>query len=723
MRAKRSTAKAARKSGRPNVSKEELLRYIQQTSDRSANLRRILEDFDTTPIARKQIKDTLNQLVKEGTLTRHKGNRYEARAGDLIEGTIILHREGYAFVVPKEKVEGLNSDIFIPSALTGSAMNGDKVKVEITNRKPGGRAEGRVVNVTERARETVVGQLRWDGQVFFVAPTDQKLPAKIVIPDDVSEHKDKIVEVHLTRFPSATYWPAGKIVSVIGFLDDPGVETNVIIKKFGLPLSFPKEVETETNALPNHVTEKDFMGRDDFRRRKTITIDPSTARDFDDAIDVEILHDGTFQVGVHIADVSHFVPMDSATDAEARSRGTSVYFPDRVVPMLPGKISNELCSLNPRADRLAVSVILHLSRSGQVRDYSFHKSIIHSKERMSYDDVQKILDGDVVALHKYARVEQLIHNLAGVAQVLLERRRRRGAIDFDLPEATLTYDEQGIVEGIFKSVRLFSHRIVEEFMILANEVVAQHLEEADVTSIYRVHEPPDPAKIEEFSNIAEGFGLKFRAHRIEPSEFQKFIESIEGRPEERMLSYLMLRSFKQAMYSTENVGHFGLASDCYTHFTSPIRRYPDLIVHRILKATIVRRPEQSPSYTQLQTIATEASERERLADQAERELIEWKKMVLLERHLGKMFEAIIIGVWKDGFSIELIDHFIEGFVAVSDIPDDYFQLDSSNRALVGRRSGRRFRLGDRLPVRVTRVDKLLRRAYFLPVLAAFGSTR
>jgi ribonuclease R len=725
MGAKNSRAKSGRRKGRPepDFSKEDLIRYIQKSADRGMNLQRILEDFDATPVARKQIKDILNQLVKEGKLAKHRGNRYEAAARNLVEGTIMIHRDGYGFVIPSEKIPGIDSDIFIPAALTDSAMNGDKVKVEITMRKPGGRAEGRVVSVEKRARNTIVGQLRYDGQTFFVAPTDEKLPAKILVTNDVSEHKDKIVEVELTRFPSEGRWPAGKVVAVIGFIDDPNVETNVIIRKFGLPTAFPADVQEEAARLPDALTEKDFVGRDDFRKRNTITIDPQTARDFDDAIDLEVLANGTYQLGVHIADVSHFVPLDSAMDREARYRGTSVYFPDRVLPMLPEKISNHLCSLNPRIDRLAMSVMMHLSRTGEVLDYSFHKSIIHSKERMTYEDVQRLLDGNLALERRYEQVLPHIRNIARLAEIVQKRRRQSGAIDFDLPEPLLTYDEAGLVSGITKSVRLFSHRIVEEFMILANEVVAGHLEENDIPGIYRVHEEPDPMKVEEFSEIVKGFGLKFEPKKAEPIEFQKFIASIEGRPEERMLSYLMLRSFKQAKYSVENIGHFGLASDSYTHFTSPIRRYPDLVVHRILKTAMTRRTQPAIPVAQLEAIATESSERERLADQAERELFDWKKMLLLEQHLGDTFEAIIIAVWRDGFVVELIDYFIEGFVPVAEIPDDYYQLDQSSHALIGRRSKQRFRLGDRVTIQVARVDKLLRRAYFLPVLARKRSSR
>jgi ribonuclease R len=700
----------------PEIGKEDVLRSIQKAEGRSANLHQLLMEFDATPLARRQIKDILTQLVKDGKLQRHKGNRFEAPSRAAIEGTILIHRDGYGFVVPSAKIAGVDSDIFIPASLTGPAMNGDKVQVEITYRKPGGRAEGRILNVVKRARETIVGQLRFDGQVFFVAPSDEKLPAKILIPDASSEHKDKIVEVEITRSPTAAHWPAGKIVSVIGFLDDPNVETQVIIKKFGLPIQFPKEVEEEAAKLPDSISETDLKGRDDFRKRNAITIDPTTARDFDDAIDVNVLPDGSFQLGVHIADVAHFVHPGSVMDTEARIRGTSVYFPDRVLPMLPEKVSNHLCSLNPKTDRLAMSVMMHISREGDVRDYSFHNSVIHSMERMTYDDVQKIIDGDGTLTAQHASILPEIRKIDRLARILQRRREESGAIDFDLPEPMLTYNDQGDVTGIVKSIRHFSHRIVEEFMILANEVVARHLENSGMDSIYRIHEEPDPAKVESFAELVSMFGLKFRPKSIHPREFQRFVSSVEGRPDERMLSYLMLRSFKQAVYSVDNVGHFGLASEAYTHFTSPIRRYPDLVVHRILKAAIARRHTPGLSSAQLEAIASESSERERIAEQAERELFEWKKMLLMEQHLGDLFDAIIVGVWKDGFNVELIDLYVEGFVPLADLPEGQYRFDPTDRALTARNGRRRFRLGDRLKVQVARVDKLLRRAYFLPVL-------
>jgi ribonuclease R len=716
-------AKRGRKRhAEPDISKEEILRHIRKADGRSANLHGLLEKFDATPQARRQIKDILTQLVRDGQLEQHKGNRYEAKSKNLIDGTIVLHRDGYGFVIPAQKIESLGSDVFIPPPMTGSAMNGDKVQIEIVLHKPGGRAEGRVVNVTKRVRDTIVGQLRFDGKVFFVTPMDEKLPAKILITEDAPEHKDKIVEVEITRYPGAATWPAGKIVSVIGFLDDPNVETIAIIRKFGFSTTFPKNVEEEAEKLPETLDEKDYLGRDDFRTRNTITIDPTTARDFDDAVDVEILKDGSFQLGVHIADVSHVVRQDSAMDTEARIRGTSVYFPDRVIPMLPEKVSNGICSLNPRVDRLAMSVIMHISRDGEVRDYSVHNSVIHSKERMTYEDVQLMIDGDPALTARFRHILPEIQKINTLAIILQKKRQERGAIDFDLPEPVLTYDEMGGVLGIAKSIRHFSHRIIEEFMILANEVVARHMEIREIPSIYRVHEDPDPGKVADFAELVAGFGLRFHPKRATPAEFQKFISSIAGRPEERMLSYLMLRSFKQAIYSADNIGHFGLASDAYTHFTSPIRRYPDLVVHRILKSAIARR-KSSIQPGQLEAIASESSERERTADQAERELIDWKKMILMERHLGDVFEAIIIAVWKDGFTVELIDQFIEGFVSANDLPESHYRFDPAERTLVSRNAKKRYRIGDRLPVQVARIDKLFRRAYFVPFLAGRKRSR
>ncbi len=698
-----------------NFSAEGLLDYIRHQPERSAGFRRILEDFSADRTDRKQIKDILDQLVKEEKLARHKGNRYEAPPmASLYHGRISLHADGYGFVTPDAKIRGLTGDIFIPPSKTGSSMDGDRVAVAITSAK---KAEGRVIRVEERARTKVVGQLRYDGRVYFLSPADEKLPERILVKGEVSEHKDKIVEIELTRFGSESEWPAGELVSVLGFIDDPEVETSIIIKKYGLAVEFPEAVEEEVSQLPLTLTDTDIVTRDDFRDRDTITIDPATARDFDDAVDVRQLEDGGFSLGIHIADVAHFVAPGSATDNDARERSCSVYFSDRVVPMLPERLSNEICSLNPRTDRLTMSVVLDIGADGAIRGRSFHESVIRSDARMDYETVQKILDGDGGLRTRHRRVVGSLELLETVARLLSQRRSQQGTIGFDLPEPELTYNNEGRVEGIKKAEHYFSHRMIEEFMIAANEAVARLLESEMPATIFRVHERPDAEKVSELSDTLALLGVRFRPRKLTPRSFQQFLNSVEGRPDARMISFLVLRSFKQAVYSTSNAGHFGLASGSYTHFTSPIRRYPDLVVHRLLKACLSGRRRSGYSRVELDAMAATSSRRERIVDQAEREAFDWKRMTLLEEHLGDTLNAIIISVWGKGVRVELEDYFIEGLVSVDDMADDYYDFDARSHTLIGRGTRRKYRLGQRIKVRVARVDKLLGRAYFLPVLA------
>ncbi len=709
----------ARKSPRTSrirdFSSESLLDYIRNQPERSAGFRHILEDFGADRTDRKQIKEILDQLVKDDKLARHKGNRYEAPfTPALYRGRISLHADGFGFVTPDENVPGITGDIFIPPRKIGSSMDGDRVVVAITSP---GKAEGSVVRVEERARTTVVGQLRYDGRVYFVSPADERLPDKILIKGAVSEHKDKIIEIELTRFGSETEWPAGELVFVLGFIDDPDVETSVIIKKYGLEVDFADAVEEEALQLPLTLTDVDIAERDDFRDRETVTIDPATARDFDDAVDIQQLDDGGFRLGVHIADVAHFVAPGSATDNDARVRSCSVYFPDRVVPMLPERLSNDICSLNPRTDRLTMSVNLDIAPDGTIRGQTFHESVIRSDERMDYATVQKVLDGDGPIRTRHRRIVGTIELLATVARLLLSRRNKQGTIGFDLPEPELTYNNEGRVEGIVKAERHFSHRMIEEFMIAANEAVAKLLETELPATIFRVHERPDPGKVNELGDTLASLGIRFRPRKLSPRAFQQFLSSVEGRPDERMISFLVLRSFKQAVYSTQNVGHFGLASGSYTHFTSPIRRYPDLVVHRLLKAYLSGRRRSGYSMVELNAMAATSSRRERIVDQAERDLYDWKRMTLLEEHLGDTLDAIIVSVWGKGVRVELVDYFIEGLVSVDDMADDYYDFDARSHTLIGRGTRRKYRLGQKIRVRVARVDKLLGRAYFLPALA------
>lgn len=700
--------------GKKGFSKNDLLHYISQQPGRASSFRHILDDFQADKTDRKQIKDLLSQLVREQTLVRHKGNRYEALPRlDTYRGRISLHRDGYGFVTPDENVPGITGDIFIPPPATGSALDGDYVAITIKSKR---NAEGQVIRIEKRVRTSIVGQLRFDGHSYFLTPADEKLPEKILVAGDVSEHKDKLVELKLTRFTSESQWPAGEIISTIGFLDDPGVETTAIIKKYGLSVEFSEEVTREVAAQSVELTDVDLAKRTDFRDCETITIDPSTARDFDDAIDVQELPSGGFRLGIHIADVAHFVAMNSATDKEARRRGCSVYFPDRVVPMLPERLSNDICSLNPRTDRLTISVIIDLSAGGSIKKSSFHNSVICSRERMTYELVQQILDGNGPVRKRYHSLVGTVELLASVAKLLRGQRLKRGTIDFDLPEPKLEYNNDGLITGVVKAPRLFSHRIIEECMIAANEAVAQLLEREMPATVFRIHEPPDPKRVAELSDSLSMLGLRFRPKKITPAVFQNFLQTLEGRANERMISFVVLRSFRQAAYSTINQGHFGLASDAYTHFTSPIRRYPDLVVHRLLKAHIAGTRRSGYIPVELDSISAIASSRERIAELAERDLFDWKRMILLERHLGDTLDAVIISVLGPGIRIELMDYFIEGFIGVDDMSDDYYELDSRSHILIGRKTHRKYRLGQHINVCVARIDKLLGRAHFLPVL-------
>ena len=709
-----ASSKPRKRAASADFSKESLLEYIRNQPERSAGFRQILDDFGADRTDRKQIRDMLEQLVKDERLVRHKGSRYEAPpAVAVYRGRISLHAAGYGFVVLSERVPGISGDVFIPPSNTGSAMDGDTVAIAITSKKD---SAGRVVQVEQRARTRVVGQLRFDGHAYFLSPADDRLPEKILVTGEVSEHKDKVVEVDLTRFPSEAQWPAGEIVSVLGFFDDPGVETNVIIAKYGLETDFPEDVEAETADISVTLDDREIASRLDLRDRNTITIDPATARDFDDAIDVRELTDGGFCLGVHIADVAHFVTPGSATDQAARSRGCSVYFPDRVVPMLPERLSNDICSLNPRVDRLTMSVILEIASDGRILKETMHQSVICSRERMNYQTVQAILDGDGASRSRHRDLVGTLKSLEKVARLLRQSRIERGTIDFDLPEPKLTYDTQGGVDGVVKAEHYFSHRMIEEFMIAANEAVSRLLESQLPASIFRIHDRPDPEKVSELSETLGAMGIRFRPRKVTPKAYQNFLESMEGRADSRMISFLVLRSLKQAVYTTENQGHFGLASGSYTHFTSPIRRYPDLVIHRLLKACLAGQ-RSGYSFVELENVASVSSKRERIADQAERDLFDWKRMILLEEHLGDTLDAIVVNVWNKGVRVELVDHFIEGQVLAEDMDDDYYEFNARSRSLVGRRTRKKVGLGERIRVRVARVDRLLGRAYFLPVLA------
>ncbi len=678
-----------------------------------------------------------------------------------ITGRLSRHRDGYGFVIPSKPLSKIAGDVFIPPAGMLDAMHGDTVEIRLGRVDERGRAEGRIQKVLRRAHGEVVGRFQRGTNYNFVIPEDRRLSDEIVIQrgqetptEDTKRQRTgevpfsgdidgAYVNVEITRFPTGTQKARGRVIEILGRPGDFGIDVEIVIRKHHLPHRFPPEVLAQAEAAPQTVPETDLTGRRDFRDLPIVTIDGETARDFDDAVHVERLPNGNYALQVHVADVAHYVRPGSALDREARLRGTSVYFPDRAVPMLPAELSSGICSLNPHVDRLVMSCLMEMDHQGEILNYEITPGVIRSAERMTYTDVNLVLQGDPVKRERYAALAANFELMRELAQILIRRRRRRGSIDFDLPEPEIEFDPLGNMLSIVRSERNIAHRLIEEFMLSANETVAGHFEHKEIPSLYRIHETPDPKKVIEFEEIAANFGYSLgvgplqmrrftpasprRSNRsdkkrggqamtvelpgeieVSPRQYQKLAERIAGTPVERILSFLMLRSLKQARYSEENRGHFGLAAPVYTHFTSPIRRYPDLIVHRVLKG-MLRNPGELPA------IAAESSEAERRAQDAERELMEWKKVTFMSERVGEVFEALIVSVVKFGFFIELTDLFIEGLVHIETLDqlmdDRHFYRDAS-REIVAERTKRRYKIGARVQVRVDRVDPVARQIHF-----------
>jgi ribonuclease R len=663
-------------------------------------------------------------------------------ASRLISGRLSVHRDGYGFVIPDAPVEGIEGDIFLPPDAAAKAMHGDRVAVRITRfNQRDGRAEGDIAKVLDRAHITVVGTFHVRRQGYWVKPHEARIQQWIEIPEKLALPKDRavdrigpaaqevsrpqdldgmIVTAELISFPDQGESATGRIVEILGHPDDFGIDVEIIIRKHHIPHRFPPEALDQAQSIPQTIPEPEYGRREDFRELDIVTIDGETARDFDDAVLVTRLPNGHFELQVHVADVGHYVRPGTPIDREAASRGTSVYFPDRAVPMLPLELSTEICSLKPHVDRLVQSAILEIDRQGDVVGQRFTRGVIRSAERCTYTQVQQLLDN---------KIESRFQLMEELAMLLNRRRARRGAIDFDLPEPMIEFDEYGEMISIRRSPRYMAHRIIEEFMLAANEAVASHC--ARRPFIYRIHEIPDPKKVIEFEQIAVQFGAslgiavkaqKFRSAtrhrdgrksgedivvasediRVTSRMYQKLIRDVEGSPYERILNYLMLRSLKQARYSAENEGHFALASDCYTHFTSPIRRYPDLLVHRALGALL---DEADSPYNEerLARHAELSSMTERRAADAERELVEWKKTKFMVDHVGDEFRALIVNTSKYGFFVELFDLFVEGFVSLQSLPGDRFGFHENSRRIVGERTHKQYKIGDEVTVRLDRI--------------------
>jgi len=775
----------------------------------------------------------------------------------MLVGRLTMHRDGYGFVIPEPTSldaslkARLAGDVFIPPHAIGSSMHGDRVLVEVGAIRTDGRAEGRILRSLSRAHPTVVGIFHYGPRHNYVKPIDEKVTQEILIPPGLENPKaltaedaenaeknkpgkskgDKhrvigdeakihtnwqdleglAVDVEITDWPSATQSPRGRVIEILGEQNDFGVDVEIMIRKFHLPHRFPPAVIDEAQAIASEIPAEALRHRRDYRDLPIVTIDGETARDFDDAVHVRQLENGNYELQVHIADVAEYVTPESPLDQEARLRGTSVYFPDRAVPMLPLELSTDICSLRPQVDRLVLSCTMEIDHQGEIAGYEVNEGVIRSANRMTYTAVNAVIEGDapgsIEARREYAAQVEHFERMRDLAMILNRKRKRRGSIDFDLPEAVIEFDEFGMMKSITRSERNVAHRLIEEFMLSANECVARYLENKRVASLYRIHEKPDAKRVYDFEVIAATFGYSLgvgalpiqRVHlkadrrdargtgkrvreievpkevHITPRMYQKLTEKIAGKPEERILSFLMLRSLKQARYSEENRGHFALAATTYTHFTSPIRRYPDLIVHRILKEVLRTSAEKidgevpigtssdrsasvSPAVAgasrprhvevnessrrdagatpwskrrdrdahqhaldplrgpipleELHTIADESSQSERRADEAERGLMEWKKMKFMERRIGENFDGLIISVTKFGFFVELTDLFVEGLVPLNTLDDDRYTFHEDTRQIIGQRSRKTYSLGGRIRVLVDRIDPVEKKIQF-----------
>jgi ribonuclease R len=695
------------------LNQEQLLQLIREEVDHPATPREMLQRLKIPREQRASFKRLLGQMVASGSLVQTRGNRYGVPDRmNLVVGRITTNPRGFGFVVPDHRLEEISGDIFIAGSNLNQAMHGDRVVTRIERVTDRG-AEGRIVRILERGASNTVGRFEIDDSGRgFVVPFDRRLIMDVQIPEGESKdaRRGDMVTVEITKWPTPARGPLGRVAEVLGGIDEPGVDTEIILRKYGIVAEHNEEAVEEARRLGSAVRDRDIKERTDFRVQVTVTIDGEHARDFDDAITLERLDNGNYWLGVHIADVAHYVPEESALDEEAYERATSVYFPERAVHMFPTELATGLCSLNPHVDRLVQSCLMEIDKKGTVVRYELHDGVIHSNARMTYTDVNAILtDRNPEVIEKYRDLVPLFERMHELFGILNKRRHRRGSIDFDLKEPEIVLDDEGMVEAIIALERNVAHRLIEEFMLVANETVAQHLDDNNVPSLFRIHEEPDPLKVDEFEEFVStlGYTLNAASDAVKPRHFQRLVEKMRGTPEEKPIAFLMLRTMQKARYDPQNLGHFGLAADSYTHFTSPIRRYPDLVVHRTLREarhgrmTTQRREELEED---LPEFARHTSERERRAADAERELVQWKKVRFMADKVGDEFEGYITGVTAFGLFIELIEHFVEGLVHISTMANDYYRFVERAHILRGENTAKEYRLGDRVAVQVVKVD-------------------
>ena len=692
-----------------------VLAALRNKVDHPATVRELLQRLQLPREQHGTLRRRLRALVESGVLIKVRGNRYGlSDRMRLVRGRVQVNPKGFGFVTPDEPVVNLDGDLYVAGINLNEAMHGDRVVARVESQRVDGRAEGRIVRILEHATNLLVGRLEIDESgLAYVVPSDRRFLMDVHIPsgDRQDASPGKVVVAELIRWPTATRSAVGRVTEVLGDIDAPGVETKLIIRKFGIPDSYPPDAIAEARALGDRIRPRDITKRTDFRAFSTVTIDGETARDFDDAITLKRLPNGNFWLGVHIADVSHYVPEGGPLDRSAYDRGTSVYFPERAVHMFPEELSTGLCSLNPNADRLVQSCLMEIDETGDVRRYEIHDGVIQSDARMTYTEVNAILkESNSPKVEEYRQFVPLLELMAEAFEVLHKRRRRRGSIDFDLPAAEFLTDDEGRVEAVVAAERNIAHRLIEEFMLVANETVAAHLQGQKMPVLYRVHEGPEPTKVKEFEAFTAsiGYSLGVPADRVRPQHFQRLLGRVRDTAEERAVAVLMLRTMQQARYDTVSLGHFGLATRTYTHFTSPIRRYPDLVVHRALRMcrqSQSRCTEKKKSSEPLRNMARHTSEMERRAENAEREAVQWRKVRFMSDKVGDEFTGWVTGVTAFGLFVELIEHFVEGLVHISSMADDYYRFSDQVHELRGENTRKVYRIGNMVRVQLVRVDR------------------
>ncbi|MFJ7848164.1 ribonuclease R [Peribacillus sp. NPDC097206] len=690
-----------------------LLTYMKDEAYKPLTVQELEEALKIEDSA--DFKNFVKALVKmeeKGLVVRTRSNRYGLpQKMNLFRGKLTGHAKGFAFVTPEDN-PGMD-DIFIPPNETGTAMHGDIVMVRVSSETSGSRQEGTVIRILERGIKQVVGTYSESKSFGFVIPDDKKIANDIFIPQHASHgavegHK---VVVKLTSYPEGRVSAEGEVIEILGHKNDPGVDILSVIHKYGLPMEFPEDVMEQANAVSDTIKESEIGNRRDLRNEVLVTIDGADAKDLDDAVGVTKLENGNYKLGVHIADVSHYVTEGSPIDKEALERGTSVYLVDRVIPMIPHRLSNGICSLNPQVDRFTLSCEMEITPDGEVVLHDIFDSVIKTTERMTYGNVNKILvEKDEEQMERYESLVPMFQNMEQLAAILRKKRMNRGAIDFDFSEARVIVDEEGHPTDVVLRERSVAEKLIEEFMLAANETVAEHFNRLDVPFIYRIHEDPKPEKLQRFFEFITNFGYIVRgsANDVHPKALQDIIEAVAGKPEETVISTVMLRSMQQAKYDPESLGHFGLSAEFYTHFTSPIRRYPDLIVHRLIRTYLIKGKLDEATKEKwnaiLPDIADHTSKRERRSVDAERETDDLKKAEYMLDKIGEEYTGIIGSVTNFGMFVEL-PNTIEGLVHVSFMTDDYYRFDERQLAMIGERTGKVFRIGDEIDIRVSNVNK------------------